>query len=87
MIISSLVDGRYIDINDAFLRMTGYNREEIIGHTSSELKIWVEPEERKTMIQKLLKDGRISNHDVRFRMKNKDIRSMPPIGGIDRPGR
>jgi PAS domain S-box-containing protein len=76
VIISSLVDGRYIDINDTFLRMTGYNREEIIGHTSSELKIWVEPEERKTMIPKLLKDGRISNHDVRFRMRNGEIRSM-----------
>ena len=76
VIISSLHEGRYIDVNDAFLRMTGYNREEVIGHTSLELNIWVEPEERKAMIPILLKDGRISNHDVRFRIKSGQIRFM-----------
>lgn len=76
VIISSLKDGRYIDVNDAFLRMTGYNREEIIGHTSSELNIWVEPDKRKAMIPILLKEGRIINHEVRFRMKSGEILFM-----------
>jgi len=76
VIISSLYDGRYIDVNTTFLRMTGYSREEVIGHTSSELNMWVEPDERKAMIPILLKEGRISNHDVRFRMKSAEIRYM-----------
>ena len=76
VIISSLYEGRYIDVNDAFLRMTGYSRDEVIGHTSVELNIWVEPEERKAMIPVLLKDGQISNHDVRFRIKSGEIRFM-----------
>lgn len=76
VIISSLKDGRYIDVNDAYLRMTGYNREEIIGHTSSELNIWVEPDKRKAMIPILLKEGRIINHEVRFRMKSGEILFM-----------
>jgi PAS domain S-box-containing protein len=76
VIISSLKDGRYIDVNDAFLRMTGYNREEIVGHTSLELNIWVEPNERKAMIPILQQKGRIINHEVRFRMKSGEIRFM-----------
>ena len=76
VIISSLQTGRYIDINNAFLRMTGYSREEIIGHTSTDLNIWVEPDGRKTMIPILLKEGRLADHDVRFRMKSGEIRCM-----------
>ena len=76
VIISSLYDGRYIDVNTAFLRMTGYSKEEIKGHTSAELNIWVDPEERKVMIPILQKEGRLSNHDVRFRMKSGEIRCM-----------
>ncbi len=76
IIISSLYEGRYIDINDAFCRMTGYKREEIIGKTSLELNIWAEPDERKEMIPLLLRQGRISDHEVIFRMKSGEIRHM-----------
>lgn len=76
VIMSSLEDGRYIDVNDAFLRMTGYRKEEIIGRTSAELAIWVDPKERQAMIPRLRREGRISNHDVSFRMKSGESRSM-----------
>ena len=76
IIISSLYDGEYIAINDAVCRISGYSREEIQGHTSLELNIWVDPDERKAMVPILLKEGRISNHEVRFRMKSGKIRYM-----------
>lgn len=76
VIISSLDDGEYIAINDAVCRISGYRREEIQGHTSLELNIWVDPEERRAMIPILLQEGRISNHEVRFRMKSGEIRYM-----------
>ena len=38
--ISTLKEGRYLDVNDSFLQLLGFNREEVIGHTSLELGIW-----------------------------------------------
>jgi PAS domain S-box-containing protein len=76
IIISSLFDGCYIDVNDAFCRISGYQKEEVIGHTSLELGIWVDPHEREEMIPILLKEGRISDCEVRFCMKSGEIRYM-----------
>ena len=56
--------------------MTGYSREEVIGHTSLELNIWGNPEVREMMLQILLKDGILNNHEVRFRMKSGEVRFM-----------
>jgi PAS domain-containing protein len=40
MTISSLQDARYVDVNDAFLNIVGFPREEVVGHTSYEIDIW-----------------------------------------------
>jgi len=76
IIISSLYDGCYRDVNDAFCRISGYQKEEVIGNTSSELRIWVDPQEREEMIPILLKEGRINDREVRFRMKSGEVRYM-----------
>ena len=43
--IASLDDGKYFEVNDQFLEITGYRREELIGHTSSELNFWIDEED------------------------------------------
>ena len=35
-------DYRYVNVNDRFLAMTGYRREEVIGRSAGELGIWAE---------------------------------------------
>ena len=76
VIIGRLSDGSYIDVNEAFLRMTGYTKEEITGHSSLDLGIWVDPEERNKLIDALRKEGRVSNHEVTYRMKSGQTRFM-----------
>ncbi len=39
--ISTLLEGRFIEVNESFCRMTSYNQAEIVGHTSAELNLWV----------------------------------------------
>ena len=70
--ISTLKEGRFIEINDAFLDITGYKRPEVIGHTAHELNIWIVPEERNIVLKQILKDGRIRNFEIHFRKKNND---------------
>jgi diguanylate cyclase (GGDEF)-like protein/PAS domain S-box-containing protein len=51
--ISRLEDGKLIDANQAFLRMLGYEREQVIGRTSVELGIWPDPQDRQRLVEAL----------------------------------
>ena len=43
MAMTTLDDNRLFEVNKAWQDMTGYTREEVIGHTPFELNLWVEP--------------------------------------------
>ena len=74
MAISTLEDGRYIDVNESFLRNTGYNRNEVIGHSSIELKLFENIEDRKKLIQTLKKHKKLHDVETRIRTKTGEIR-------------
>lgn len=74
--ISTKAEGRYIDANDAFLRMLGRQRDEIAGHTVSDLGVWEAPEDRMLLIQELDRTGRVSALETRFRSKSRGVRSV-----------
>jgi two-component system cell cycle sensor histidine kinase/response regulator CckA len=67
--IATVSDGRYLDVNESFLRITGYQREEVIGRTSLELKFWERPEDRFKLIQMLEKQGSVRDLEITFRTK------------------
>ena len=72
--ISTIFDGRYIDVNKSGLQLLGYTREEMIGHTVRELGIWQTFSERKLILQKLIAQGSIRNEPVLLRTKNGEVR-------------
>jgi PAS domain S-box-containing protein len=74
IVISTLEDGFYIDVNEAFLETTGYRRDEVIGRTSVALGIWAEPEQRKEMVKVLREQEMVRNLEAKFRMKSGEIR-------------
>lgn len=76
IVMSSVADGRYIEVNDAFLNVTGYTREEIIGRSSLEVGIWADPDERVRMLKLLDEHGLVRNLEATFRMKSGEIRYM-----------
>lgn len=51
--ISTLKEGRFLDVNTNFLKLFGYSRQEIIGRTSAELQIWANLVDRDRLIQLL----------------------------------
>ena len=73
MSITTLNEGRYIDVNDSYLRISDYKREEIIGRTSLEINAWVNPEDRIRMQQILRQRGAIHNQEFEFRRKSGEI--------------
>jgi PAS domain S-box-containing protein len=75
-VITTLDEGFYIDVNQAFLRTTGYSRDEVVGRSSIELGIWVDPEERAEIVKTLREEGAVRDIERRFRMKSGEIRTV-----------
>jgi PAS domain S-box-containing protein len=68
--ITTLAEGRYIDVNEAFERQMGYTRNEIIGRTSLELNVWPTPARRRAMINALQRHKTLLNQQAEFRTKS-----------------
>lgn len=62
-------EGRYVDVNEAFLRLSGYTREEVIGRTVSESNIYLMPEDRTRLLQ-LIEADAAKYIEMTFRAKN-----------------
>ncbi|HEX2100480.1 MAG TPA: PAS domain S-box protein, partial [Candidatus Synoicihabitans sp.] len=69
MSIARLPGGGLIEVNEAFLRSVGRTREEVIGKTSRELGLWVDPVQREIFLGKLL-DARVVR-DFEAELKNE----------------
>jgi two-component system cell cycle sensor histidine kinase/response regulator CckA len=67
--IATVSEGRYLDVNESFLRITGYQREEVIGRTSLEVKFWERPEDRAKLIEILGQQGSVRDLEITFRTK------------------
>jgi len=76
IVVTRVADGRYIEVNESYLQITGYSRDEVIGRTSVELGIWQDTKDRANMLKLLDEYGRVRNLEVRFRVKSGDIRTM-----------
>ena len=74
LVISTLESGLYVDVNEAFLRSTGYAKEEVLGRTSTDLGIWVDPQDRVKMVKTLREEGVARNLELEFRVKSGEIR-------------
>jgi PAS domain S-box-containing protein len=71
--ISTVADGRYIEVNEGFLRGTGHSREEVIGQTSGDIALWKNSQDRQRAIDALLKDGRLSGFEAELRKKSGEL--------------
>ena len=76
MSLTSVEEGRYIEVNESFLTMSEYTREEVIGHTSLELRVWETPERRAEFVRDLMQTGSVRNVETKFRTKRGEIRTL-----------
>jgi len=69
MMISSLEMGEFDEVNDTFVRATGYTREDAIGDTSVDLG-FMTPGVRDQLIQDIQSKGRVKDVEVELAKKN-----------------
>ncbi len=72
--ISGEADGRYVDVNPVFLKVMGYERDEMLGKTALELGIWADPEQRRVMIDQLKTQQHSKPMRARFRTRSGQCR-------------
>lgn len=67
--ITNLKDGKYLDVNEGYLKLFGYSTEELVGTTATDLHIWSDPEYLQIFKKTLLEHGEVSNLEVLLRTK------------------
>jgi len=71
--LSSLKDGRFIQVNEAFCRMTGYSPEEALGRTVLDLNLFVNPTDREHLVQILQETGEVNGFEIQYRRKDGTV--------------
>ena len=65
-----VADGSYVDCNPAFLRISGYERQEVVGRKAIDLGLWVDLDARQRLFNELENSGHCRNLETQFRNKN-----------------
>lgn len=68
--ITSMTDGHFIEVNEAFERKYGYSSDELEGRTIAEAGLWEHPDQRVRMLDEFRKHGFVRNCATRFRTRS-----------------
>ena len=75
-LIAGLDTGRVLDANDAFCEQSGYPHDELIGRTTLELGLWVDPDRMRAIRDTLLAEGRVRELETTFRTRSGEFRTL-----------
>jgi diguanylate cyclase (GGDEF)-like protein/PAS domain S-box-containing protein len=71
--IARMGDGQFLEVNDAFVSMSGYPRGELVGRSSLAMGLWVDEADRDSVVS-ALRDGRaVAEQKMHFRKKYGEI--------------
>jgi diguanylate cyclase (GGDEF)-like protein/PAS domain S-box-containing protein len=70
IVISRLSDGRYLEVNQRWLELFGYSREDLRGRTSLDLGAWADPEDRTRFVEQIRERGALREFETQFRKKS-----------------
>jgi PAS domain S-box-containing protein len=73
--ITSIEDGKFLEVNDAFCDATGYPASEVIGRRAPDFDLWVNSSDRERIIAEIQKQGRVTNLEVSYRTRTGRIRT------------
>ncbi len=80
VLIYNCLTGIIININEAFIKTSGYLRHEVIGKTADELNLWVDLQKRDLIIDLLNNNKKVLDQETSLRMRSGDIRNCVITG-------
>lgn len=71
--ITRLEDGNLIDVNDTFISLSGYSREEVLDQSLTSLDLWYDSRDRKGMVTEIIEKGKVTGREFLFRKKTGEL--------------
>lgn len=72
--INQLDTGMYQSVNNGFTQIFGYTEQDVMGKTSLDINMWLNPEDRINFVDKLKKNGSIENFEAKLCAKDGKIK-------------
>jgi len=73
VVISTPGDGRYVEVNQAWVDFFGYPRDDVLGRPSTEVGVWVAPEDRADLAARLDSGEAVRNLEYRMRKRSGEV--------------
>ncbi len=74
IVISTLQDGMFLEVNAAYERNSGFTRDELLGRTSIELGMWISADDRVSIVEEIEKHGSVQEREINLRTKSGNPR-------------
>ena len=74
--IARMSDGKFVEVNEAFLQASGFVREEVIGRTSADLELWSNLADRGGFLLEVQLRGFIRHREVMLRSKDGRLHTV-----------
>ncbi len=74
--VTRLEDGLFREVNPAYLRIIGYDRQEVLGRTVGDLGIWIDPRQREQVVGALRERGRLDDQEIQLQRKSGELVSV-----------
>ncbi|MCP4762731.1 MAG: PAS domain S-box protein, partial [archaeon] len=71
--LSKVKDGNIVEVNDAFTKLLGYSKKDVIGHSSILLNIWNDLKARDLLVAGIKNNGLVENFEAEFKDKTGRI--------------
>lgn len=68
--LTRFVDGLFLDVNDTWLVLNGYSRDDVIGRSAEDIQVWPTAEARARFVQELRGTGFLHWREQDFRTKS-----------------
>ena len=69
LLLTKVSDGKIFEVNEGFVRISGYRPEEVIGKTTLEVGLWIDSDDRREFVRDLM-NGDVREKEVKFRIKD-----------------
>ncbi|HYB90916.1 MAG TPA: response regulator [Candidatus Binataceae bacterium] len=80
MVVIDFETGKFTDVNQRFLDVSGFTRAEVVGKKWRTLDLWVNPEDAARFADALTTVGEVGNAEIAFRLKGGAIRPCAVSG-------
>ncbi|MBZ0111416.1 MAG: PAS domain S-box protein [Thermoanaerobaculia bacterium] len=76
MLLTSVKDGTYVDVNLGFEEVTGWSRSEVLGRSTLDPSVWPSAEDRQHFVDRMREEGRVRGFEGRIITKGGEFRRV-----------